>query len=108
MDKLKFIKQNALDQLLANVVPNQKRYAEASPWLNAYLPGGNWFLESNIVDPGTIQLQIPQSKLDLLDLENTRIMYSALKHLTPVQASDPRLWAYLTHVTHWEYMRIRW
>ncbi len=108
MTKLKFIKQNNLDQLLANIVPNQKRYAEAAPWLSAYFPGGNWSLESNIIDPESIQLQIPQSKTELLDFENTRIVYSALKHLTPVQASDPRLWAYLTHVTHWEYMRSRW
>ena len=108
MDKLKFIKQNNLDQLLANIVSNQKRYADAAPWLNAYFPGANWFLESNIVDPGNIQPQIPESKLDLLDLENTQIVYSALKSLTPVQASDPRLWAYLAHVTHWEYRRKRW
>jgi|ERR1035437_8817293 hypothetical protein len=108
MDRLKFIKQNNLDQLMTNIVSNQKRYAEPAPWLNGYFPGANWFLESNIVDPGSIQLQIPESKLDLLDLENTRIVYSALKQLTPVQASDPRLWAYLTHVTHWEYMRSRW
>lgn len=108
MNRLKFIKQNSAEQLMANIVNNQKRYADPAPWLDQYFSGGNWFLESNIVDPGGIQLQIPDSKLDLLDLENTRIVYSALKHLTPVQASDPRLWAYLSHVTHWEYMRSRW
>lgn len=108
MTKLKFLKQNNLDQLQANILFNQQRYTAPSSWLHTYFTGANWFLESNIVDPGVIQLQLPQSKTELLDFENTRIVYSALQHLTPVQASDPRLWSYLTHMTHWEYMRVRW
>jgi hypothetical protein len=36
------------------------------------------------------------------------MLYTALRHLSPVQASDERLWAYLTHTTFWEYMTQRW
>lgn len=108
MNKIKFLKESSLQRLITNIVPNQARYAESKPWLESYFAGANWFLDSNLVDPGGIELLIPDSKLDLLDLQNTRVVYSSLKHLTPVQASDPRLWAYLTHVTHWEYMRSRW
>jgi hypothetical protein len=108
MTKLKFLKQVGLDNLRSNIEPNQKRYTEEKPFLNDYFGNANWFVESNISIPSSIELQIPTSKSDLLDLENTRIVYSALKHLTPVQASDPRLWAYFTHVSHWEYMRRRW
>ena len=44
----------------------------------------------------------------MCDLENTRTVYTALRRLTPLQVADPRLWAYTTHMTHWEYMRKRW
>jgi hypothetical protein len=108
MNKLNFLKQNSTERLPANIVPNQDRYAEDTPWLASYFSGANWSPESNIGLLGTITLQVPESKLDLFDLENTRAVYSALKHLTPVQAADPRLWAYMTHVTHWDYMRQRW
>jgi hypothetical protein len=108
MNRLNFLKQNSLERLLANIGPNQDHYAEEKPWLGSYFSGANWSLESNIVLAESITLQIPKSKLDHLDLENTRAVYSALKHLTPVQAADPRVWAYMTHVTHWDYMRQRW
>jgi hypothetical protein len=108
MAKLRFLKQTALDRLRSNIGANEKRYAEDASFLADYFGGGNWFAESNIDVPESIELCLPTSKSELFDLENTRILYSALRHLTPVQASDPRLWAYFTHVSHWEYMRKRW
>ncbi len=108
MTKLKFLKQNSLDRLRSNIEANQHQYAGDAPWLGDYFGTANWSVESNIVCPDSIELQMPTSKSDLYDLENTKIVYSALKHMTPVQASDPRLWAYFTHVSHWEYMRKRW
>ncbi len=108
MSKLKFLKHSSLDRLRSNIAPNQKRYTGDASFLNDYFAGTSWYLDSNIVIPDSLELQIPTSKSDLLDLENTRIVYSALKHLTPLQASQQRLWAYFTHVSHWEYMRKRW
>jgi hypothetical protein len=108
MTKLKFLKQSSLDRLRSNIAPNQKRYTQGAPFLNDYFAGTNWYVESDIVVPDAIELQIPTSKGELLDLENTRIVYSALRHLTPHQASQQQLWAYFTHVSHWEYMRQRW
>ena len=37
-----------------------------------------------------------------------RRSYRALKNLTPQQATDPRLWVYLTHFVFWDYARHRW
>jgi hypothetical protein len=108
MTKLKFLKQSSLDRLRLNVDPNKNRYIEDASFLNDYFCGTNWYVESNIMIPDSIDLQLPTSKNEKLDLENTRIVYSALKHLTPVQASDQRLWVYFTHASHWEYMRKRW
>ncbi len=42
------------------------------------------------------------------DLENSIQLYSALKDLNEVQASDERFWTYLTHVHFWDYMQTRW
>lgn len=108
MQKLRFIKQASLDRLQANIVSNQKLYAGKAVWLDSYFAGSTWFSDSDIRAEDTLELQLPASKTELFDLENTKIVYSALRHLTPVEASDPRLWAYFTHVTHWEYMRRRW
>jgi hypothetical protein len=41
------------------------------------------------------------------DLENSILLYNEL-HLNETQASDPRLWTYLSHVVFWKYMRKRW
>jgi hypothetical protein len=108
MEKLSFLKQSSLDRLQANIVANQHRYVEDSPWLNSYFSGDAWRQDSNVAEWPALTLLMPISKTELCDLENTRIVYSALRHLTPLQASDPRLWAHFTHVTHWEYMRERW
>ena len=44
----------------------------------------------------------------LKELENTKIIYESFRTLTPTQASDSRLWTYLTHITFWDYMQKRW
>lgn len=64
-----------------------------------------------LVMPG-IESVIEQSLPDLIkpkdDFESAKAIYKALMKLTPIQASDPRLWAYLTHVDLYEYMTQRW
>lgn len=108
ISKQRFIKGNNLDRLRSNVDANQANYVKDKPWVDGYFGDANWFVESDIVAAESIELLAPTSRTELFDLENTRTVYSALKHLTPVQASDPRLWAYFTHVSHWDYMRKRW
>lgn len=34
--------------------------------------------------------------------------HRALRHLTPLQARDPRIWTRLAHMEFWPYMRLRW
>lgn len=63
---------------------------------------------SGILAADTVTLVLPEGPTDLKDLENTKILFSAFSDLTPAQASDKRLWTYLTHVTFWNYMRRRW
>ena len=42
------------------------------------------------------------------DLDNIKIIYSALKDITDSQASDERLWSGLAHNYLWDYMQKRW
>jgi hypothetical protein len=44
---------------------------------------------------------------DKSDFENSKALYENLE-LNETQASDKRLWTYLTHVRFWEYMKKRW
>lgn len=108
MSNLIFLTQNSLDRLQANINANHHLYSENSPWLGSYFSGTGWLQDSNLAAADTFDLKMPISKTELCDLENTRTVYTALRHLTPLQAADPRLWAYMTHVTHWDYMRKRW
>lgn len=64
----------------------------------------DWRLPASL-HPGELEL-VPVNETG--DLENTKRIYTALMDLTVTQAVDERLWTYLTHVTFWEYMRIRW
>jgi hypothetical protein len=44
---------------------------------------------------------------DISDLENSILLYQNLE-LDETQASDKRLWTYLTHVRFWDYMIKKW
>ena len=108
MKKVNFIREVHLDRLRQNIVPNAKHYTGKEQWVADYFGADEWSLQSSIDIPDPLSLALPTLKGELLDLENTKILYTALKHLSPVQASDERLWAYLTHVSFWDYMASRW
>ena len=58
----------------------------------------------------------PPDKIDFLmpdsngnyDFENSQKLFMAYKNMNAVQATDSRIWAYLSHVTFWDYMRRRY
>ncbi len=102
-----YVREAYLDQLRSNIRGNLPLYEREEPWLSDFFGHDSWFLQSPITC-GDIKLIEPKDARVHYDLENTKILYSALKHLKIPQAVDERLWAYLTHVTFWKYMRRRW
>jgi hypothetical protein len=105
-----YIKESALEQLKTNIASNIEKYLLDDIWINEYLQALGW-------EEWSIQSRLYMNDIDLLvdptdrgknDAENSKRIYSALKDITPTQASDERLWAYLTHVTYWDYMKARW
>jgi hypothetical protein len=53
-------------------------------------------------------LKSPSKDPASADLENAIALHSYLKNLDETQASDPRLWAYLSHVEFRKYTLARW
>jgi hypothetical protein len=110
MIEIKAFSNSATSELLQQVEDNFERYKQEKPWAAAAM---------KTMHHGVIDTRLkPARKIDLLadppkqkghyDLENSIRLHQALPNLTPVQARDPRLWAYLAHETFWEYMRNRW
>jgi len=53
-----------------------------------------------------IELVMPEPE-DEHDFENSKIIYDAYKNITPTQATDMRIWTYLSHATFWKYMKAK-
>lgn len=106
--KLYFLKQKSLDMLERNIPDNLGRYQKADTWVEQYFIDNDkpkYFFDTYIeVEDYQLILGGPET-----DFQNAKILYGALQgHINLVQASDLRLWAYLAHVQHWDYMHIRW
>ncbi len=106
--KLYFMKQKALDSLQKDIPNNLQKYQTESSWI------GQYFIDKEspiyFFDTG---IEVADYKLITggsdSDFQNAKTLYEAFKgKLNPVQASDLRLWAYLAHTQHWDYMYNRW
>lgn len=106
--KIYFLKQKALDALQKDIPSNLEKYQSASGWVSQY------FVDKETpmyyFDTG---LEVPDYQLVIggpeTDFQNAKIVYEAYKgKINPLQASDLRLWSYLAHVQHWDYMFARW
>ncbi len=92
----------------ANYVDSLYRKLREDKWLDNYkqasFPAEEEYPKGNtgIMIDKDFQLDPKKS-----DLDNSIVIFEQIK-LTPIQASDQRLWTYLTHVQFWDYMRERW
>ena len=106
--KLYFMKQKALDSLQKDIADNLEKYQMSSLWIDQYFidkATPNYCFETDItINDYELILGGPET-----DFQNAKIIFEAFKNkINPVQASDLRLWAYLAHVKHWDYMHKRW
>lgn len=92
-----------LVSLKGDLADNLPLYEGEEVWT----PADSASIDSRIQIDDGFELNLPQ-KGNLYDLENSKLVYEAFRGLSRTQASDPRLWTYLTHVSCWEYMRNRW
>lgn len=106
--KVFYMKQKMLDSLQADIADNLGKYQSESLWIDQYFISKDtpqYYFGTGIeVDDYNLVLGGPET-----DFQNAKIVFEAFKDkLNPVQASDLRLWAYLAHVQHWDYMVSRW
>lgn len=106
--KVYFLKQKALDTLEKDIADNVEKYQGTEQWAENYYIGKdmpNYYFDTEIEVPD-YQLIIGGPETDF---RNAKIVFEAYsKSINPVQASDLRLWAYLAHIQHWDYMNTRW
>ena len=106
--KVYFLKQKALDMLEKDISDNVEKYQGTEQWAENYFISKdmpNYYFDTEIEVPD-YQLIIGGPETDF---ENAKIVYEAFsQRINPVQASDLRLWAYLAHIQHWDYMNTRW
>lgn len=105
--ELSYMSDSSLEELKVNISSNLDKYKGEEVWVNQYFGAKMWSFPSKIRIE-SIDLHMPQSNTVHFDFENTKKIYTSLKRLSVVQATDERLWAYLTHTTFWKYMRKRW
>ena len=106
--KLYFLKQNALDLLTKSISDNLDSYQSQDMWAEQFFTATempNYYFDTGIeTDDYQLIAGGPET-----DFQNAKTLFLVLKDkLNPVQASDLRLWAYMSHVQHWDYMRTRW
>lgn len=106
--KVYFLKQKALDTLEKDIAENIEKYQGTEQWAESYFISKdmpNYYFDTGIEAPD-YQLIIGGPETDF---QNAKILYEAFSQsINPVQASDLRLWAYLAHIQHWDYMNTRW
>lgn len=96
----------AYKEFVKGIADNQSRYIEDTSWLSDQKTHAKHFVKSTILPKTKPNLLLPSDESNY-DFENAVQIHECYE-LTPVQASDPRLWARLTHVEEWQYMQRRW
>jgi hypothetical protein len=101
--ELKIFRDQFVDKLYSDV----KTDGVVGPYRASEVPGysPNVFLTSDIVVPDDLPV-LGTEAID--DLESAIAIYEYIGPLTSTQASDRRLWTYLSHVTFREYTQQRW
>jgi len=90
-----------LNKLKAGVPDNLEYYKQNEVWVKDVLG------EDGLKDV-ELTLFVQEKNNEQLDYINAVYLHKLLSNLSPAEASDERLWAYLTHITFWDYMKARW
>lgn len=105
--KLRYLKQASLDELRSALPSVVGRFTSETPWLEDFFGGTNWSLESQVAPAKELVLLEPEGN-NHYDFENAKRVHECLKGISIAQATDERLWTFLSLVTCWPYMRKRW
>lgn len=105
--KIKYLSESGYNELFDGIANNLSHYqtSKDSNWI-IQIFGDRVFSKESRIDANLPELDV---NIDNSDYVNTIAIHSAFKDkITPKQASNPNLWAYLTHCHYWDYTVDRW
>jgi hypothetical protein len=101
---LKYIPEKHYNNLEDKILENLSYYEGEDNTLHPLYED----LNSTCLDSG-INIEFPELINDQkADAENAKKIYEAFKNLSIINATDRRLWAYLTHLKYYDYVKKRW
>lgn len=103
----RFLRYSALEELRNQISGNLPAY-RSGDFKHIEVDGAWWFEHSVAIDVEKLLGLLPPDGQDLHEPENCQLLYEAMKALSPYEARDERLWAYLTHTALLPYTRVRW
>lgn len=101
--KIKYLRDECYESLYENIKNNYTKYCSNDLWITEFFGNENYYNESSI--------EVLEAKLfndEKNDINNAILLFESLKDLSPFQATNSNLWAYLTRVTYYDYMLKRW
>ncbi len=105
--RLKYLKDEVLYEIKHSISINSSYYSNKdSQWLLQLLDNTD-IANDGAKDYPKFKL-LNRAKSVLNDFENSKIIYANMINLSDIQATDERIWTFLTHVDCWEYMQSRW
>ncbi|MBN1808499.1 MAG: hypothetical protein JW909_05485 [Planctomycetes bacterium] len=107
MNSLTIFKSTFVNALRSSIPANLDKYLRDDVWVSESSTRSAREMQTNVELAGPLSLEFPVDS-DHKDTENAIRFHRELRHLTPLQARDPRLWTRLAHVELWPYMRLRW
>lgn len=109
---LKYFQEQAYDDLFKEISSNTEHYKSTdTEWLDEYFKDIPYYGTSSLTVSNVnldCEKKLLNEEKNQQDLTNVRLLYDAYKILTPLQATDKLLWAYLAHTTFKEYVVSRW
>lgn len=107
MGSIVIFKSSLVNALQSSIRVNLDKYLRDESWVAEVSTQSARDMQTAVEVAEPICLEFPENG-NLKDTENAIRFHKALRHLTPLQARDPRLWTRMCHVDFWPYMRLRW
>ncbi len=93
-------KSNLVHSLRSAIHINLDKYHLDNVWVSEVFARSERDIPTGVEPLECLFLDSPKDG-QLNDIENAIRLHKALRNLTPLQATDPRLWTRLTHVEFW-------
>lgn len=105
--KARFLRSLTLEELRSDVPKNLRRYREGDFGEIAADPA-HWFEQDfEVREESLATLRAPVGE-EYFEVENCVVVHDAFPGLSPYEARDERLWAYLSHTLLLAHARARW